>query len=560
MQDAYRPEAYRQRRLTESYWPADTSRPYLEWTLGQALADAAAAEPDRAALVQYLPDGSRGRSWTYAGLEAEAHRVAAALLTHFRPGERVAVCANNIPEWILLLYGCALAGIVLVTVNPACKARELKHMLGNSGAAGLFSIDEFRGQNCLAEVEALRADLPCLRKIIRFADFAAFVDAGIGDGQTVVLPDVRPRDPCLILFTSGTTGLQKGVVFHHEGVANMALLTHERGGLRDGGVFVSPMPLFYIGGLGHAGVGAVMHRATHVVVPHFEPELLMSIIEREKGNYSLLVPTMIEAVLVHPSRTDFDLGSLTNIISGASVVEARLIRRTHAELGCTLCNVYGQTEMEGVVTSTHRDDAEADVTGTIGQPIAHFEVKIADPETGDVVPIDQSGEIWVRGPQVMLGYFGMAEETAMILRSDGWLRSGDLATMDARGFISITGRLKEMIIRGGENVYPREVENLLLEHPAIRAAAVIGLPHPFWGEQVVAVIVPSSAGTPPSVEELQDFVRRNLAAYKAPSQWFFTDAFPFTDTGKLQKFKLVDAIRDGLLTSAPPALAGQHQT
>jgi fatty-acyl-CoA synthase len=303
----------------------------------------------------------------------------------------------------------------------------------------------------------------------------------------------------------------------------------------------------------------VMHRATHVVVPHFEPELLMSIIEREKGAYSLLVPTMIEAVLAHPARADYDIRSLVHIISGASVVEAQLIRRTNAELGCTLCNVYGQTEMEGVVTSTHRDDAEADVTGTIGQPLAHFEVKIADPESGDVVPIDQPGEIWVRGPQVMLGYFGMAEETAKTLRPDGWLLSGDLATMDARGFITITGRIKELIIRGGENVYPREVENLLLEHPGVGAVAVVGLPHAFWGEEIAAVIVAQSAEAPPEPEELHAFVRQNLAAYKTPTQWFFVDVFPFTDTGKLQKYKLVDAIKQGTLTSAPNALAGQRQ-
>jgi fatty-acyl-CoA synthase len=546
-------EAYRQRQLSESYWEADHSRPYRTWTLGQALAHAADTVPERAALIEYLPDGQRGRIWTYGALQAEARRVAAALLTRFKPGDRVAVCANNIPEWVLLLYGTALAGIVLVTVNPACKARELRHILGNSGAVGLFTIDSFRGADCLAGIEALRGDLPDLREIIRLAEFEAFVEAG--EGACAVLPAVASRDPCLILFTSGTTGLQKGVVYHHEGVANMALLTHERGGLQDGGVFVSPMPLFYIGGLGHVGVGAVMHLATHVVVPHFDPELFMSIAERERGTYSLLVPTMIEAILAHPARPKYDLRSLTNLISGASVVEAQLIRRTNRELSCTLCNVYGQTEMQGVVTSTHRDDADEDVTGTIGQPLCHFDVKIADPETGAVRPLGEPGEIWVRGPQVMLGYFGMAEETARTLQPDGWLRSGDLATMDARGFVTITGRMKEMIIRGGENVYPREVENVLLEHDAIDAVAVVGVPHPYWGEQVAAVIVPKDPQSPPEAEALQAFARGNLAAFKTPTQWYFVDAFSFTDTGKIQKYKLLEAIAAGTLVPAASRMA-----
>jgi fatty-acyl-CoA synthase len=539
-------EAYRQRQLTMSHWMADTSRPLRQQTLGEMLADVASSVPERLALVEYRSDGSRGRSWTYGELLTASEKVAAALLTRFNSGDRIAVCANNIPEWMLLLYGSALAGIVLVTVNPACKARELRHILGQSGAVGLFSIDDFRGTDCIAAVEALRSDLPDLRDIIRFADFEAF----LATAAPVALPDVKPLDPCLILFTSGTTGLQKGVVFHHQGVSNMASLTHERGGLAEGGVFISPMPLFYIGGLGHAGVGAVTRQATHVVVPQWDSTLFMQIVAQEKGTYSLLVPTMIEALLANPARDQFDLTSLTSLISGASVVEAGLIRRVHAELRCTLCNVYGQTEMQGVVTSTHMDDAEADITGTIGQPVAHFEVKIADPETGEALPINTEGEIWVRGPQVMIGYFGQAEETSKTLRPDGWLRSGDLASMDTRGFVRITGRIKDMIIRGGENVYPREVEALLLEYPGIAAVAVIGVPDPYWGEQVGAVIITEPGAPLLDPEKLHGFCRSQLARFKAPTLWYFTTDFPFTETGKLQKFKLVEAALKGALVAA----------
>lgn len=550
-------ESYRQRRLTEAYWPADLSRPLFEGTLGDALRDAAAAVPDRLAVVEGRALGEPFRTLTYAQLLAESERVAAALLSLFRPGERVAVCADNIPEWMPIFYGCAMAGIVLVTVNPACKARELRHILGKSGAAGLFIIDEYRGCDWREVAQPVQADLPALREIIRLADYDKFLDLG----RPVAFPAVDPLDPCVIMFTSGTTGVQKGVMFHHKNVANMAYFTQERGGLTAEGVFVNPMPMFYIGGLGHVGVGAVMHRCTHVVVSHWDAHLYMALVERWKGTYSLLVPTMIEAVLAHPARPLHDLSSLSNLVSGASVVEAGLIERIRAQLGATICNIYGQTEMQGVVTATHRDDASEDQTSTIGQPIPHCEVKIADPETGAVMPLDTEGEIWVRGYQTMIGYFDMPEETARTLRPDGWLLSGDIGSMDARGFIKITGRIKDLIIRGGQNIYPREIETLLLEHPQVAAVAVVGIPDPFWGEQVGAVVIPASADGRLSPADLHAFCRENLSAFKVPSLWYSTTRFPFTETGKLQKFKLIDAIGSGaLVAESAPEAKGRRQS
>ncbi|WP_324739991.1 AMP-binding protein [Tsuneonella sp. CC-YZS046] len=522
--------------LQRSYWPARTDWPLLDWSLGDALRDAAGAVPDRDALVEATPQGDPARRWTYAELLEWSERTARALLREFEPGERVAVCAPNIVEWIPLLYGCSLAGIVLVTINPACKTREVRHILEKSGAVGLFVVRRFRENPCLDTVIRMREDLPHLRAIIPMEEFDAFVARG-ADGTA--LPPVAPLDPCLTLFTSGTTGQPKGVVLHHKGVLNMAHMTHHRGGLQDGGVFVSPMPMFYIGGLGHSGIGAVAHRATHVVVPHWEPELYMRLVERERGTYSLLVPTMIEAILAHPKRKEYDLSSLTNLISGASVVEGQLVMRIKGELGATICNVYGQTEMHGVSISTQRDDALERQTATIGQPIPHMDVMIADPESGEAVPLGEEGEIWVRGFQNMLGYFGQPEETARTLRPDGWLRSGDLARMDGEGYVTITGRIKEMIIRGGENVYPREVEAVLSEHPAVSAVAVIGIPDPYWGEQVAAIVIPAD-GASPDPAELREFARQNLMSYKAPSLWGFVSEFPVTDTGKLRKFKLCE--------------------
>jgi fatty-acyl-CoA synthase len=539
------PEAHRHRRVTESFWPADESRPLLHWTLGQALREAAAAAPDRPALVEGLAGEARGRRWNFAELLAHSERVAAALATKFAPGERVAVWAPNIPEWELMLYGCAIAGLVLVTVNPAYKARELEYVLAKSGASGLFAMDAYRGYDCLDAIGSIRPGLPALREVVRIAEFGAFEQ--LADGASQDFPAVDPLDACVIMFTSGTTGAQKGVIFNHRGVINMSRFIAERGGLAEGGVFVNPMPMFHIGSLGHAGVGGVVRQATHVLACEWEPGLYMKLVAREAGTYSLLVPTMIEAVLAHPERGSHDLSTLKNLISGASVVEAGLVRRTFRELGCTICNTYGQTEMQGSVTAVHADDSDEDKATTIGQALPRMEVKIADPVTGAVLPIGAQGEIRVRGYQNMLGYFDMPEETSSTLTADGWLRSGDLGSMDERGYLKITGRIKDMIIRGGENVYPREIENLLLEHPRIANAAVIGIPDPFWGEQVGAVIQPKSAGDPPDPAELHRFCREHLASYKTPRFWYLATDLPRTETGKLQKFKLVDAVRQGEL-------------
>jgi fatty-acyl-CoA synthase len=408
-------------------------------------------------------------------------------------------------------------------------------------------MDSYRGYNALSAAENIRRRLPALRDIIRTADFAEFVNSTNAPAD---LPAVAPLDPCVIMFTSGTTGAQKGVMFHHMGVINMARFTQERGGLQDGGVFINPMPMFHIGGLGHAGVGATVHRGTLVLAAEWQPELFMSLVEKERGTYSLLVPTMIEAILGHPRRKEFDIATLRNIVSGASVVEAHLIKRAKTELGCTICNIYGQTEMQGVVTGVHCDDAPENQAGTIGQPMPQVEVKIADPLSGSVLPLGAEGEICVRGYQTMLGYFNMPEETAKTLGPDGWLRSGDLGSMDERGFLKITGRIKDMIIRGGENIYPREIENVLIEHPKVGLAAVVGLPDPYWGERVAAVIVPKRWDDRPDPAELHQCCRDNLASYKTPRIWYFAEQFPFTETGKLQKFKLLDAIRSGEIMPA----------
>ena len=536
-------DSYRSRRLDAAYWPGFSGVPLQEITLGEALKEAAKTHPDRVALVEGCCDG--GRQWTYAELYNLSLQIARALLQRFRPGERVAFWAPNVPEWVPTLYGCTLAGITLVTVNPAYKRREMEYVLAKSRAAGVFFSSSYRGFDMEAAVRETAPNLPDLREILMLSDNDAFLR---GAPDVAELPSVDPRDPAVIMFTSGTTGAQKGVIFNHVGVANMANFTQRRGGLKEGGVFVNPMPMFHIGSLGHAGIGSVMMRATHILMPEWDAENYMMQVQRHRGTFSLLVPTMIEHVLAHPGRKNFNLTTLRNLTSGASVVESRLIRATKDELSATISNIYGQTEMQGSVTGTHPDDGEADLAGTIGQPLPHMEVRIADPVTGETLGIGEQGEIQTRGYQNMIGYFDMPEETARTMLPDGWLRSGDLGTMDQRGFLRITGRIKDMIIRGGENIYPREIELLLSEEECLANVAVIGVPDPQWGEQVGAVLQPKKAGFPPDVNALFSRCRAELAHYKAPRQWFVVSELPYTETGKLQKFKLVDAIRAGTLT------------
>jgi fatty-acyl-CoA synthase len=507
------------------------------------LREAAKAFPERTALVDGVYDPALRKRWTYADLLVDAERTATALLNRFEPGERVALWAANIPEWVLLLYGCAIAGVVLVTVNPAYKARELEYVLKKSQASGLFATEEYRGLKMLEGAESVRGSLPMLREIIGIADFGSF----LASAKPVTFPNVRPLDPSIIMFTSGTTGAQKGALLHHKGILNVNRFLQERGGLDEGGVYVNPMPMFHSGGLGHAGVGAVARRATHVLAREWNPRLFLDLVENERGTFSLLVPTMIESILATPDLHKYDLRSLKHFISGAAVVESSLIERAQSELGSTICNIYGQTEIQGCATGVHPDDSPADQVETIGQPLPHAEVKIADPISGDVLPLGVQGEICVRGYQTMIGYFDMPEETAKTLKPDGWLHSGDLGSMDERGYIKITGRLKDMIIRGGENIYPREIENLLIEHAKIERVTVVGVPDPYWGEQVGAVVIPKSMDDPPTPTELHDFCRAHLAAYKTPKFWYFIEKFPWTETGKLQKFKLVASIKNGEL-------------
>jgi fatty-acyl-CoA synthase len=530
--------------LTTSYWPADDSGEVRDVTVGDLLREAAATVGGRLALVDAVEDTAARRTWTYQEFLADAERAARALLDRFAPGDRIAIWAPNSAHWVVLQQAIGLAGMVLVAVNPAYRERELGYVLDQSGATGLFYIDSFRGTDLAGLVEGLAPRLPRLHTAISFTDWESFL--GAGDPRRE-LPAVAPGDLLQIQYTSGTTGFPKGALLHHRGLVNAAIGVADRAGMADGGVNINAMPMFHIGGGAVTSMGTLARRGTFVVLPGFNPALMLEAFETYRGTHTLVVPTMLMALLDHPDRQKRDLSSIQTIMTGATTVPAALIRRTVAALGTRTTILFGQTEMHGVVTQTQLTDTPEDQAETVGQPLPRIEVKIADPVAGAIMPLGEPGEICCRSYQNMVGYYDMPEATAAAIDADGWLHMGDLGTMDERGFVRVTGRLKDMVIRGGINLYPREIEEVLLEHPAVAEAAVVGMPDERWGEQVTAIIRLAPGAARPSIEELRAFCRSQMSAHKTPFYWSFVDQLPATPSGKVQKYLLREQLAAGQL-------------
>ena len=526
---------------TESSWPAEPGE-IRDLTVCEAIRHAAATVPDRVALVDCVPDPAARRQWTYAEFLADAERAARALLGRFAPGDRIAVWAPNSADWVVLQQGAALAGMVLVALNPAYRAGELEFVLRQSGAVALFCVDTYRGFAMRDLAEELRPTLPALREVCSFAEWDAYLDSG---EEATSLPEVRPGDVLQIQYTSGTTGFPKGAMLHHRGLVNEATFVAERAGMGDGGVYVHARPMYHIGGGAVTSFGAWAKRGTFVILPGFDPGHVLEAFETYRGTHSLLVPTMLISVLDHPDRPRRDLSSIRTVLSGAAAVPAALVRRTTETLGCGVSILFGQTETHGVISQTRVTDEPDDQADTVGQPLPQLEVRIADPVTAETVPVGERGEICCRGYQNMIGYYGLPDETAATIDRDGWLHLGDIGTMDERGYLKVTGRIKDMIVRGGMNLYPAEIEGVLIAHPAVETAAVIGVPDETWGEQVGAVLRLRPEHPRPSVDELTELVRTQLARHKAPVFWAFRDELPMTPSGKIQKFVLRDDVIAG---------------
>lgn len=531
--------------LPESLWPADTSRPLLDVTVGGLLRGAAAEAPDKLALVSVAP-GREDRTWTYGRLLDEAEHAAAWLLDRFRPGEHVAVWAPNVPEWLVLQYGAALSGLVLVTINPALRSAELQYALDTSRAVAAFHVDDFRGTDMAAMLKEVLPAVPAVREAVAFEGWLEQVRA---TEKRADLPIVDPQEPTQIQFTSGTTGRPKAAVLEHMAMVTNAAHVRERCEAPTGATFATALPLFHTAGCGLAGMGSVHERATLVLGEVFDPTTMLTAMQDHRAEILGGVPAMLHALLAHPDLEDFDLGSLKVVMSGGDAVPPPLVEAWEKLCGATASAVYGQTELSPIVCQTRPSDTRADNLFTAGRPLPGIEVAVLDPHTGEIRPVDSEGEICARGYSKMIGYLDMPEETDKTIDADGWLHTGDLGTMDARGYVKVTGRLKDMIIRGGENIYPREIEEVLTRHPAIAGATVIGLKDERWGENVAAIVRLDEKHPAPTAEELHDYLREHLAPHKTPKAWYVTDTMPTNAMGKLQKFRLREQIEAGGLRS-----------
>lgn len=523
-----------------AHWAVDRSEPVLDQTIGDALRRAAEEHGSRTALIDGTLERGR-RQWSFENLLVNAEQVARALLAHFGPGDHVAVWAANSPEWVLLEFGAALAGITLVTVNPAYLGKEVAHVLARSRARGVFLQPAYRGRDLAGIIEEVRPQLPDLRHVICLSDWQEFLD---GAKPTTVLPEVLPDHIAQIQYTSGTTGFPKGAQLTHRGLANNARLYAKVIGARADDVWINPMPMFHTAGCGLVTLGALQTGGAHVLPEGFDPALMLALFEAEHGTVMLSVPTMLFRMLDHPDVATRNLWSWRLTTLGGAPVAPELVRRAQQTLGVKVAIGFGQTEASPYITHTLADDPHPDWALTVGRPLPGVEVKIVDPGTNATQPVDTVGEICTRSACVMTAYFDDERATDAAIDEDGWLHTGDLGSMDAFGYCRVQGRLKDMIIRGGENIFPREIEDVLFTHPGIAAAAVVGIQDDEWGE-VVAAFVQRRPGSRLDETELDAFCRRHLASYKVPRIWRFVEQFPQTASGKIQKFLLRQQLQTG---------------
>lgn len=526
--------------LARSYFAAQTDTPYAEITIGDMLRRQAGLFTDAPAVKELTPDGEIGRIWSYAELLTDAERLAAALASRHEPDARIAVYAYNSPEWLLLELASALAGLVLVTVNPSYQKRELKYVLEQSRAEAIYYVEAFRGNPLKAIADEVCSELPRIKRRILLTDHQNLFEGS----EQGVPPQVSPDDVCQIQYTSGTTGFPKGALLHHRGLVQNSADVMRRLEMRAGDVFIHHMPFFHTTGCAILALGGLGVGATMLLAPAFDPAMIVRVIERERPRFLLGVPTMLVALMEEIQRVGADVSSIERMMSGGSMVAPELIRKGRQIFGANIQVVYGQTECSPIITLTRHDDPERALTETTGQPLPHIETAILDPRTNEILPIGQQGEICTRGYHVMAGYNDDPKSTANTIDSDGWLHTGDLGRLDENGFLTITGRVKEMIIRGGENLFPVEIENAMLEHPAIAEVAVVGVPDEKWGEQV-ACFMRARDEARPSVAELRAFMRERISPQKTPVYWIWIDEWPLTGSGKIQKFVLAEKFEEG---------------
>lgn len=525
--------------VTESYFPAQDDAQIWDISTGELLRGIAIDHADAIALVEIDEDQNQGGQWTYTELLTESERLAKALVTRFNPEERVVVWAPNIPEWIFMEYACALSGLVLVTANPSFQTKELRYVLEQSGAVGLFMVDEFRG-NPMAEIAVdATSGNEALREIVKLTDKGTLYATG---DKPEDLPAVKPNDAAQIQYTSGTTGFPKGVVLSHKSLVNNARLFGARKKIHQGSVYANFMPLFHTAGCATATLGSLQAACKMLLIKRFDADGFAQLIESQGVTTCFAVPTMLFGLLESLEHKPRDMSSLEVITTGGAPVPPDLVRRVKDRLGCHLLSAFGQTEHSPMICLNPIEATIDQIVETAGQPLPQTEVSIRTTDDNQVLAIGEVGEICARSYATMIGYHNKPEETKAAIDADGWLHTGDLGTLDEQGFIRVTGRVKDMIIRGGENHFPAEIEAVLVTHADIQQVAVVGLPDEKWGEVIAAFLL---TDTTPDVEALRAHCRASLSAQKTPSVWVKVNEFPLTGSGKVQKFAIRDKFLEG---------------
>lgn len=546
-----------------AWWSATGGADLIDVTLGTLLDAQAAQFTDRTAAVCVDTRNGVESRWTYGELKVATERLARSLIGWgVDSGDHVAVMSPNRAEWILLEYALARIGAVLVTVNPALQERELDYLLTQGRISHLIFADTFRKQNLASMVAGVMSgaemagqggisssNYPDLKGLcaldsgvngaLSFPELEAMAEAVSPEDQQRRQTAVQPNDVMQIQYTSGTTGKPKGAMLSHHSTINNARLMSERGSFCSDDVLLSAMPLFHTAGCVCNIMGMLASGGCVVVLDDFDPGAMLAQWERHAATIINGVPTMYSRMMAHPDFTRRRTDELRLAFMGGTSIPPSLMKQVCEATGAQPMIIMGMTECSPIITQTNPDDAFGVRITTAGIPLPHTELRIVDPQTGMPVGWGEKGELCIRGYLLTRGYFDMPEKTAETIDAEGWLHSGDLAVLEKTGHLRIVGRLKDMIIRAGENVFPVEIEEFLLEHPAVSQAQVVGVPDPDLGEQIFAFIMPTGDAKV-SADEIRDFCRSNIARHKIPKYIHALSAFPMTSNGKIQKFALRD--------------------
>ncbi|MGW3996965.1 AMP-binding protein [Amycolatopsis sp. NPDC004772] len=525
-----------------SYASGTSEVPLLGDTIGDNFDRTVAAFGDRDALV----DRAAGRRWTYRELAAEVAALALGLVAQgIGKGDRVGIWSPNRAEWTFLQYATAKIGAILVNINPAYRAHELEYVLNQAGIRLLVASDKFKTSDYPAMAEEVGGKCAALEQVVILGggDWDALLDAGRG-GDPAQLAHLQAGlsadDPINIQYTSGTTGFPKGATLSHHNILNNGYFVGELCNYTEADKVCIPVPFYHCFGMVMGNLACTSHGACMVIpAPAFDPEATLEAVAAERCTSLYGVPTMFIAELNHPDFGSFDLSSLRTGIMAGSPCPVEVMKQVIDRMGMAEVSIcYGMTETSPVSTQTRADDSIERRVSTVGRVGPHLEVKVVDPETGLTVPRGEPGELCTRGYSVMLGYWEQPDKTAEAIDAARWMHTGDLAVMDGDSYLNITGRIKDMVIRGGENLYPREIEEFLYTHPDILDAQVIGVPDEKYGEELMAWVRMREGAEPLTAEKVREFCSGKLAHYKVPRYVHVVEEFPMTVTGKVRKVEM----------------------